>query len=305
MPTQLTAHAVTSLFHGRTVLDAVSCTVPPGACTGVVGENGSGKSTLLRLFAGALTPDEGEIVVSAAGGVGYLAQEAQLPPAARVADVLDEALHELRAIERRLRWLETVMSGEAGALAAAGPPTPLASSTRAGREGVLAEYGELGTVFEMRGGYDTDARVARALHGLGLAGVPRESSVAQLSGGEQVRLRLAALLVASPEVLLLDEPTNHLDIQHQLELLTLIVQTPVTTVVALHDLNLAAMFCDHLVVLDGGSVATAGTPAEVLTEELIGEVYGVRSSVTPDGPDGRPSVRFLPPRRECSRATTG
>ncbi|WP_159028925.1 ATP-binding cassette domain-containing protein, partial [Streptomyces noursei] len=72
-------------------------------------------------------------------------------------------------------------------------------------------YADLLTAFELRGGYDADARVERALHGLGLPDLPRDRTAAGLSGGEQVRLRLAALLASAPEVLLLDEPTNHLD----------------------------------------------------------------------------------------------
>ncbi|MFE7004179.1 ATP-binding cassette domain-containing protein [Streptomyces griseus] len=71
---------------------------------------------------------------------------------------------------------------------------------------------------------------------------------------------------------------------------------PVTSVVALHDLNLAAMFCDRITVMKAGRVVAGGTPVEVITEELIADVYGVGAVVTPDGPDGRPSVRFLPRR---------
>ncbi|WP_280236222.1 ribosomal protection-like ABC-F family protein [Nocardia cyriacigeorgica] len=191
MPTQITALAVTKSFHGRTVLDDVSCSLGAGERTGIIGENGSGKTTLLRLFAGRERPDQGEIIVRSDGGVGYLAQDEQLPPQLTVQAVVDRALGELRAIERRMRRLETAMS--------------------TGDESAMAEYGELMTVFELRGGYDADARVEQALHGLGLGLVDRGRTVGGLSGGEQVRLRLAALLAAGPEVLLLDEPTNHLD----------------------------------------------------------------------------------------------
>ncbi|BCL19039.1 hypothetical protein GCM10017668_08820 [Streptomyces tuirus] len=80
---------------------------------------------------------------------------------------------------------------------------------------------------------------------------------------------------------------------HQLDLLTLVTGLPVTTVVALHDLNLAAMYCDRVVVLSAGRVVAAGTPGDVLTAELVADVYGVRAAVGPDGPEGRPHVRFL------------
>ncbi|MEU4654086.1 ribosomal protection-like ABC-F family protein [Streptomyces sp. NPDC023723] len=191
MPTQLTARAVTKSYHGRLVLDSVTCTLTAGERTGVVGENGSGKSTLLRLLAGAERPDSGEVVVQTDGGLGHLPQDGRLPPHHTVQQVVDEALSDLRALERRMRALEAAMT--------------------AGEDAALTEYGELTTAFELRGGYQADARVERALHGLGLPGLPRGRAVGALSGGEQVRLRLAAVLASDPEALLLDEPTNHLD----------------------------------------------------------------------------------------------
>ncbi|MEO3755589.1 ribosomal protection-like ABC-F family protein [Streptomyces sp. B6B3] len=191
MPTQITALAVSKSFDTRLVLDSVTCSIAAGERTGIVGENGSGKTTLLRLFAGRERPDQGEVVVLTDGGLGYLAQDERLPPRATVREVIDRALNELRTMERRMRRLEAAMAG--------------------GDESGMAEYGELLTLFELRGGYQADARVERALHGLGLGRLGRDRTVHSLSGGEQVRLSLAAVLAAGPEVLLLDEPTNHLD----------------------------------------------------------------------------------------------
>ncbi|MCG3041062.1 ATP-binding cassette domain-containing protein [Streptomyces sp. S1A] len=191
MPTQITVRAVTKSYGGRIVLDSVTCSLAAGERTGIVGENGSGKTTLLRLLAGRERPDRGEVVLHAEGGVGHLVQDEQLPARLTVQDVLDRALGELRSIEERLRRLEAAMAG--------------------GDESPLTEYGELLTVYELRGGYDADARLERALHGLGLGRLRRDRPVGGLSGGEQARLRLAAVLTAAPEVLLLDEPTNHLD----------------------------------------------------------------------------------------------
>ncbi|MCX5339369.1 ribosomal protection-like ABC-F family protein [Streptomyces atratus] len=191
MPTQITALAVSKSFNGRLVLDSVTCSLAAGERTGIIGENGSGKTTLLRLLAGRERPDQGEVVVQAAGGVSYLAQDERLAPQATVQQIIDRALSDLRAVEQRMRRLEAAMAD--------------------GDESGMAEYGELMTVFELRGGYDADARVERALHSLGLGLVSRDRTVGSLSGGEQVRLRLAAVLAAAPEVLLLDEPTNHLD----------------------------------------------------------------------------------------------
>ncbi|MEV3922958.1 ribosomal protection-like ABC-F family protein [Actinomadura coerulea] len=191
MATQITALGVGKSFDGRLVLDEVTCSLAPGERTGIVGENGSGKTTLLRLLAGRERPDQGRVVLQATGGVGYLAQDEPIPPDATVRQVTDRALSDLRAVEERMRRLEAAMAE--------------------GEESVAAEYGDLMTVFELRGGYDADARVERALHGLGLGLVDRDRTVGGLSGGERVRLRLAAVLASAPEVLLLDEPTNHLD----------------------------------------------------------------------------------------------
>lgn len=142
-------------------------------------------------------------------------------------------------------------------------------------------------------GREDDDAVREALERTGLADRAGQSWHT-LSGGERQRVQIARALAQQPRELLLDEPTNHLDIQHQLELLSLITSLPLTCVIALHDLNLAAMFCDRIVVLEEGRVVAAGTPTEVITEELIADVYRVRALVTPDGPDGRPTVRFLP-----------
>ncbi|MER7733977.1 ribosomal protection-like ABC-F family protein [Streptomyces erythrochromogenes] len=188
---QLSVKDVTKSYGTRTVLDQVSFTVRPGERAAVIGENGSGKSTLLRLLAAAEPPDTGEITVSFPGGTGHLAQTLDLDPGHTVQDAVDLALADLRDMERRLRTAEE-------GLADASPAA-------------LDAYGELLTAYEERGGYEADARVDAALHGLGLAGTTRDRALGSLSGGEQSRLALACVLAAAPELLLLDEPTNHLD----------------------------------------------------------------------------------------------
>ncbi|MET9293525.1 ribosomal protection-like ABC-F family protein [Streptomyces sp. NPDC003077] len=191
MPTQVAWHEVSKSFGDRSLLERVSLSIRPGERVGIVGENGAGKSTLLRLVAGIEQPDEGRVVLAADGGVGYLSQTSDLSPEQTVREAVDAALAELRAMERGLRALEERMG-------AAGPEE-------------LDEYGDLLALFELRGGYEADARVDKALHGLGLGELDRDRRLGSLSGGEQARLGLACLIAASPEVMLLDEPTNHLD----------------------------------------------------------------------------------------------
>ncbi|MGW3350448.1 ABC-F family ATP-binding cassette domain-containing protein [Nonomuraea rubra] len=173
-------------YGERAVLTGVSLSVGPGERVGIVGENGSGKSTLMRLMAGVERPDDGEVRVS--GDFGHLGQTLGLPLTHTVQQAVDAALAGLRAMERRMRELESALAEE-----------------------VMDEYGELLTAYELRGGYEADARVDRAFHGLGLAHVGRERRLSSLSGGEQARLGLACVLAAAPRTLLLDEPTNHLD----------------------------------------------------------------------------------------------
>ncbi|GAA0915986.1 ribosomal protection-like ABC-F family protein [Nonomuraea longicatena] len=189
---QLSLSDITKRYADRVVLDRVSFTIRPGERVGVIGDNGSGKSTLLKLIAGLATPDNGELTVTAPGGVGYLAQSLDLPPGSTVADAVDRALADIRHLEERMRAAEARMQDH---------------------DDVAAEYGELVAAFEARGGYTADARVDVALHALGLPGLDRARRLDTLSGGERSRLALAATLAAAPELLLLDEPTNDLDDQ--------------------------------------------------------------------------------------------
>ncbi len=133
MSTQLTLHAVSKAYAHGQVLNAVTGTVRDGERAAVVGENGAGKSTLLRLLAGQELPDEGEVVATADGGIGYLGQVLELPDTATVGAAIDAALSDLRDLQRRVIEAEQVLgTGEAG---------------------LLNAYGEMLTAFELRDGY--------------------------------------------------------------------------------------------------------------------------------------------------------
>ncbi|SEU45832.1 ATP-binding cassette domain-containing protein, partial [Nonomuraea wenchangensis] len=225
------------------MLDDVTVSVKAGERAGVVGENGSGKSTLLRLLAGVERPDDGEITVpTATDDVGYLGQTLDLPPTHTVQQAVDAALAGLRAIERRLRGLESTLTTATGDTAAA----------------ALAEYGELQTLYEARGGYEADARVDKAFHGLGLAHVGRDRALGSLSGGELARLGLACVLAAAPRVLLLDEPTNHLDEPALTWLEDRLREHRGTVVVVSHDRVFLGRVATAVLEVEGGAVTRFG-----------------------------------------------
>jgi iron complex transport system ATP-binding protein len=240
---------------GNVVLDGVTVDPEPRSTVGLLGPNGSGKSSLLRLLAGVDRPDSGAVTLDG------------------------EVLHRLsrRAVARRVAMV--------GQHADTDLHITVYEVVRLGR---IPHAGVIG------GDRDTDHAVREALAATGLADMAQRHWHT-LSGGERQRVQIARALAQQPGELLLDEPTNHLDIAHQLDILALVRGLDLTTVVALHDLNLAAMFCDHLIVLSAGRVVAAGLPAEVLTEGLVADVYRVQCRVTVE--EGRPCVRYTAPRR--------
>ncbi|MGA5098385.1 ABC transporter ATP-binding protein [Streptomyces lavendulocolor] len=250
----LAADRVTRTAGSTPLLDGVSINPPPGAMTGLLGPNGSGKSTLLRLLCGVTAPAAGAVTLD-----GRPLDQLRRRDVARRVAVVEQQADTL--VE--LTVADVVRLGRIPHRRAWAPP---------------AEH--------------DDRAVRDALERTGLAD-RADRPWHTLSGGERQRAQIARALAQEPRELLLDEPTNHLDIQHQHDLLHLVRTLPVTSVVALHDLNLAAMYCDHVVVLRRGRVVAAGTPGEVLTEALIADVYGVRAVVTDPDTDGRPHIRVV------------
>ncbi|MEU4931473.1 ABC transporter ATP-binding protein [Streptomyces yokosukanensis] len=250
--TGLGAQRVTRRTGDRLVLDGLTLTLRPGETVGLIGPNGSGKSTLLRLLAGVLAPSGGVVTLDGRP----LGELGRRTVARRVAVVEQHAHTQTELTVRDVVALGRVPHRRAWTAATA-----------------------------------ADGRaVTEALDRTGLTD-RADQSWHTLSGGERQRTQIARALAQEPRELLLDEPTNHLDIQHQLDLLDLVASLPVTTLVALHDLNLAAMYCDRLLVLAGGLAVAEGTPGEVLTADLIKRVYGVSAEVTVA--DGHPVIRFL------------
>jgi macrolide transport system ATP-binding/permease protein len=191
----LTVRDISKTYGAVTVLDGVTFALEPGEHVGLVGANGAGKSTLIRIVTGEETADSGDVQRASSTEIGYLPQT--LPDiAGRTIDgLLADALGGLRSIEARMRTLEAAM----------------ASASGEALDGLLAEYGQLASQFQDRGGYEMEARMDAILAGLRLDYLPRSRDLGTLSGGERARVGLALLLLRAPDVLLLDEPTSHLD----------------------------------------------------------------------------------------------
>lgn len=237
---RIVVHAVSWDVAGRRVVDGVSLTCEPGTVTGLLGPNGSGKTSLLHVLSGLRAPADGSVLVD---GRNLHAMDARTR-ARRVALVEQHASTDLDLSVREVVELGRI--------------------PHRGRWPARTAEGGAAIAAAMRIG-----RVA------GLAGRRWQT----LSGGERQRVQLARALAQEPATLILDEPTNHLDLGHQIDFMRTVRGLGLTTIAALHDLDLAAAFCDRLVVLDTGRVVAQGPAADVLTSELVADVYGVTAHV--------------------------
>ena len=221
----------------KPVLHEVSASFERGTLTGILGANGVGKSTLVKLISRWLPLQEGSVRIYNR----HLGAFSQRELARQIAVVAQE-----RTELTELSVQEMVELGRIPHQGILDAPSPADHSAV---ESALAETG---------------------LHGL------RERRFGTLSGGERQRVRLAMALAQAADILILDEPTTHLDIRYQLEILTLLTELVTkgyTVVAVLHDINLAALFCDQLVLLADGRVLHAGPPQAVITREAILEAY--------------------------------
>jgi iron complex transport system ATP-binding protein len=248
-------------YGKHTVVRDFSDTVRSGDWLGLIGPNGAGKSSLLKAVAGVV-PSSGDVLV-------------------------DGASMSLRSRSRR------------AALVAYVPQDPLMPADMTGYEYALLGRAPYVGYFGSESRHDR-AMVADVLDRLEL-GPFADRRLAHLSGGERQRLVIARALATEAPILLLDEPTSALDIGHQQQALELVSRLRrdhgLTVISAMHDLTLAGLYSDRLVLLYEGSVVAAGEPEKVLRAETLAEFYGVRVSVHRD-PDG--TIVVIPRRDSIS-----
>lgn len=250
----ITVQNLSYAVKGKPLLHALTMQVARGETLGLIGPNGSGKSTLLRLLAGLLRPATGRVHL----------QGRPLDTLTRRAIAQQVAL-----VEQHADTAEKLTARQAVELGRTPWLTALSPWSEADDSIVSAAL----------------ATVAMQDHAT--------RPWATLSGGERQRLHIARALAQRPELLLLDEPTNHLDIRHQLSILRLVSSLPVTSVIALHDLN-QAMGCDRVAVLHQGRLLAIGPPADVLTPACLRDVFGVMARSLTDPADGSTHLRFAP-----------
>jgi iron complex transport system ATP-binding protein len=226
--------------------------IHPGETLGLVGPNGSGKSTLLKLLAGVRSPSRGNIHLNG--------QNLKTLSRRTIAQTL-------AVVEQQADTLDAISVFDAVALGR----TPWLSA--------LSPWSAVDDDIVHQALLDVDATHLRA------------RTWRSLSGGERQRVHIARALAQRPRILLLDEPTNHLDIQHQLAILQVVHALPVTTVIALHDLN-QALTCDRLAVLEKGRLVALGKPLDVLTPQRLLDTFGVHAHYLIDPFDGAQILRL-------------
>lgn len=239
----------------RMVVDGQSVTIPDGRVTVIVGPNACGKTTLLRGLAGLMRPHAGRVLLDGT-------ELARIPPT---------------ELARRIGVLPQQPT----------PPDGITVADLVGRGRHPHQRW-----FRQWSGDDATA-VAGALDATGLAALA-DRPVAELSGGQRQRAWIALVLAQGSETMLLDEPTTFLDLAHQLDVLELLRTANAgqgrTVVMVLHDLELAARYAHHLIVMSGGRIVAEGAPSGVITEELVSAVFGVDAMVMADPLTGTPLV---------------
>jgi iron complex transport system ATP-binding protein len=252
---KLQLHDVTLAYGTRVVLQNISFETQQGETLGIVGPNGCGKSTLIKAITRLLPPSSGRILIDG-------------------------------------RDVARISPSEIAKLIAVVPQTPILPDAFTALEVVL--MGRTPHLGFLR--YESRRDVSIALHAMEMTQTPHlsERRIGELSGGERQRLVIARALTQEPRIVLLDEPTAHLDINYQVETLDLIsslcAQQGLTALIALHDLNLAAQYCDRIIMISDGRIYAEGLPREVITEQNVRQVYGAEVCVTPHPVNNLPAT---------------
>jgi len=241
------------------VLHNIDLSIKAGEMVGLLGPNGSGKTTLIKLASGILKPGQGEIRLD-----GSDLSQLRRKVIARSVAVVPQQFH-----------------------------IPFAFTV-----GEVAMLGRIPFIRALAGETEIDRQaVNTALELVGISEL-EQRRFDELSGGERQKVILAMALAQQPRLLLLDEPTVHLDITHQIEILELLrnlnVEQGITVMAAMHDLNLASLYFDRLILLEEGRVLADGTPAQVLTEARIREVFSASVLVEPHPTTGVPHIIVMP-----------
>lgn len=251
---RLRAQAVSLGYADRPVVEQLTVDVPTGKVTAIVGSNGCGKSTLLRGLSRLLKPSGGQILLD-----GKSIHESSTKDVARAVGLLPQSPVAPDGI--------TV--------------TELVSRGRHPHHGMFKQWSRA----------DDDA-VAEALEQTQTVDLAHRE-VDALSGGQRQRVWIAMVLAQQTDLLLLDEPTSYLDIAHAVEVLDLVTDLNhrgTTVVMVLHDLNLAARYADHVIAMSGGSIVREGDPHDVVTADVVEQVFGVPCQIVPDPVSATPMV---------------
>lgn len=255
MTARLSARALTLSYGGRAVVDGLDLDVPDGEVTAIIGPNGCGKSTLLRALGRVMAPAGGEVLLDGT-------------PLARIPT---------RRLATQLSLLPQAPEAPAGLTVA-----ELVARGRHPHQRWFEQFG--------RG----DEEIVRdAMAATGVADLA-DSPLDELSGGQRQRAWLSMTLAQQTGILLLDEPTTYLDLAHQIEVLELIralhADRGRTVLMVLHDISLAARYASRIIAMSGGRIVATGTPDEVVTERMLDEVFGLRTSILREPVQGRPHV---------------
>ncbi|WJV52362.1 ABC transporter ATP-binding protein [Prodigiosinella aquatilis] len=250
----ITAENITWTVGKKTIVNNVSLSVSRGETVGLIGPNGCGKSSLLRILAGLRRPHSGTVTLDGQN----IARIAKKQLARRVAFVEQHGM-----TEANMRVVDVVKLG------------------RIPHHSPFSNWS-----------LQDDDTVTAALQRVDMLS-KSEQGWLSLSGGERQRVHIARAIAQSPTEILLDEPTNHLDIHHQIQLMKLVSELPVTSIVAIHDLNHASMFCDALIVMQKGQIVAAGSPQVILTEPLLWDVFGVETKIEISPFHGKKHIYYI------------